>query len=304
MFRGAGPAMAATIALVTGLATPANAHGLQYTAAASGESRMERSGRILSDVFLTVDDDLFGMARYPLDNPETTGLFLLGVGALVLADVPVTRYYQDNIEPVFEGFALPRIGGSGASFLSTESRYVIAGLAGSYALGVAFNDERSQTAALLGSKAVAYSYLVSHVILKSAIGRNRPVQGLGTFSGDPGDFTTDPLDFGNWHGVALKPSAFGTAMPSFHVTQYFAVARVYAGVYDNYWIPYSLAGLLFVSNIKGHRHWVSDMVAGALIGTAIGEVVLRSYYGRDPDSWTVLPYASKNEFGLYFSRSY
>ena len=218
---------------------------------------------------------------------------MLGVGALVLTDVPITSFYQDSVEPVFDGFVLPKINvGEPLDFLSNESRYLIAGLAGSYALGVAFRDEKSQTAAVLSRKAIAYSYLTSHVILKSITGRNRPVPNLSTFEGDPGDFTTNPLDFGNYHGVSLNSAAYGTAMPSFHVTHYFAVARVYSGVYDNYFIPYGLAGVLFASNIRGHRHWVSDMVAGAAIGTVIGEVVLNEYYGFSDPSISMMPYAS------------
>lgn len=154
---------------------------------------------------------------------------------MILADRPITTFYQDTIEPAVGDFQLPPIQvPEPLSFLSNESRYLVAGLAGSYALGLAFNDERAQTAAVLAGKAVAYSYLTSHLLLKSITGRNRPVPNLSSFEGDPSDFTTDPLDFGNFHGVSFESAAYGTAMPSFHVTHYFAVARVYAGVYDNY----------------------------------------------------------------------
>ena len=224
---------------------------------------------------------------------------------MILADVPVTSLYQDSVEPAFDGFALPNIDfGEQFDFLSVESRYMIAGIAGSYALGVAFKDEKSQTAAVLSTKAIAYSYLTSHIILKSVTGRNRPVPNLSSFEGDPGEFTTNPLDFGNYHGVDLQSAPYGTAMPSFHTALYFSVARVYSGVYDNYWVPYSLAGVLFASNIKGHRHWVSDMVAGAAIGIGIGEVVLAEYYGQRDQSISILPYASEDQVGIYFSKSF
>ena len=287
--------------------TPAFAQSLQYPAhyEVAQESAFTTSTRILEDAFFTIDDDLRGIFRYPLENPETTSLFLLGIGALILADRPLTSYYQDKVEPVFGDFALPplKLGPSFSAF-SRESQYLYAGIVGSYALGVAFNDEKSQTAAVLATKAVAYSYLTSHVLLKSAIGRNRPVQNLSTFAGDPGDFTTNPLDFGNYHGVDLLSDAYGTAMPSFHTTLYFSVARVYAGVYDNYWVPYSLAGVLFASNIRGHRHWVSDMVAAAFIGTAIGEVVLDGYYGSQANPISITPLVSSDEVGMYFSKSF
>jgi hypothetical protein len=54
------------------------------------------------------------------------------------------------------------------------------------------------------------------------------------------------------------------------------VARVFSGVYDNSPIPYYLVGLLAVSNIQGHHHWVSDMVAGSAIGYGIGSLLLKN----------------------------
>lgn len=283
--------------------TTINAESLSFGNAI--ESRFDTSAGILEDALFTIDDDLIGIFRYPLDNPETTGLFLLGIGALVLADVPMTSLYQDEIEPVFEDFRLPTLDvPEPISFLSNESRFLMAGLAGSYVLGVALNDERSQMAAILAGKAVAYSYLTSHVFLKSAIGKNRPVQNLSTFAGDTGEFTTDPLDFGNYHGISLDSAAYGTAMPSFHVTQYFAVARVYSGIYDNYVIPYGAAGVLFASNIRGHRHWVSDMVAGALIGTAIGGVVLDGHSKNTEPPLSVAPYILDDGVGIYLSKNF
>jgi membrane-associated phospholipid phosphatase len=286
---------------------PAFSQSLHFpnTAAVEPTNRFDVSAGILEDAFFTIDDDLRGIFRYPFENPDTTGLFLLGIGALVLADKPLTIYYQDKVEPAFDGFSLPSLNlGSAFSAFSNESQYILAGIAGSYALGVALNDEKSQTAAVLAAKAVAYSYLTTHVILKSAIGRNRPVQNLSGFDGDPGDFTTDPLDFGNYHGVSLSSAAYGTAMPSFHTTLYFSVARVYAGVYDNYWVPYSLAGVLFASNIRDHRHWVSDMVAAAVIGTMIGEVVLDGYSGSKGGSLSIAPFATNEDVGVYFSKSF
>lgn len=265
------------------LGAPTAARTLQFPGSlgVEQEGRLDMSARILRGAFSTIDNDISDIFLYPFENPEATHLFLLGIGALVLADIPVTSFYQDSAEPVFDGFSLPKINvGESLSFLSTESRFLLAGLASSYALGVVFKDEKSQTAAVLASKAIAYSYLTSHILLKSAFGRNRPVQNLSTFKGDPGDFTTDPLDFGNYHGVSLNSAAYDTAMPSLHVRHYFAVARVYSGVYDNYFRPYGLAGVLFAPNIRGHRHWVADIVAGAAIGTVIGEVVLNEYLDR------------------------
>ena len=58
-----------------------------------------------------------------------------------------------------------------------------------------------------------------------------------------------------------------------------------------------------VSNIKGHRHWVSDMAAGALIGTLIGSSVAKDYFG-EKSKFKLEPVLSKDGPGLLFSYRY
>ena len=67
---------------------------------------------------------------------------------------------------------------------------------------------------------------------------------------------------------------------------------------------YGLAGVLFASNIRSHRHWVSDLVAGALIGTVIGEVVLDGYNANNTSQLAISPYAADDGIGIYFSKSF
>lgn len=233
----------------------------------------------------TVDEDVAGIARLPFRDPGRTAAILGGIGLLVLFDEPLTRGYQNTVEPAFDGFALPRLPWEEPfteAGLASEDVWLLSGLAGSYAWGALSGDERASRAALLSGKAVGLSFLTTQVVLKSAIARNRPLPDLDDpASGGPG-YTDDPFDFGNYHGISLAPDAYGTAMPSYHFTQYFAVARVYSGVYGGAAWPYGLAGLLAVSNIRGHHHWVSDMAAGAVLGIGIGDVVL-----RNSDNWRV-----------------
>jgi hypothetical protein len=92
--------------------------------------------------------------------------------------------------------------------------------------------------------------------------------------------TRDPWDFFNWHRPYIGSDAFGTAFPSFHFTMYFAVARVMRLEFDNVWIPYAMGVLPLLYEIDNHGHWVSDMVAGAALGTLIGSVVSDNYHGR------------------------
>lgn len=288
----------------SGIATAQTA--LTFSQAHSDEMQLDRAGRIIYDSFVTIDDDIRGIWQYPIDNVEQTQMFLLGIGALILADKQLTAYYQDNIETQFEGFSLGEapLGDSAIGFLPNEDRWLLLGITGSYLAGVALNDEKSQTAAILAGKAITYSYLTTHVILKTMFGRKRPVPNLSTATSGSGDFTTNPYEFGYFHPPYFSSEAYGTSMPSFHFTQYFAAARVYSEVYDDSLIPYGVAGLLAVSNIRGHRHWVSDMVAGAGLGMMIGGVVMRNYSDQSNNSMLVMPMISADGVGVSFTKRF
>ena len=262
------------------------------------EGRATKSIRLIKQAVFDIDDDLKEIVLYPFNKPTETLLFLGGVGALVAVDRPVTTYYQDKVEPVFQGYRIttPKF----ADFLpfNGADSYWVLGIAGSYVLGVGFNDERSQKAAILSTKAIVYSQLVTQLFLKSVIGRMRPDPNLSKATANNAPYTTNPYDFGNTHRPYLGAKSYGTSMPSYHFTSYFAVARVYSKVYDNYLIPYGVTAALLAANIKGHHHWVSDMVAGALIGTMIGSVVVDNAEDGEAPSTMLFPSYSNGEVSL------
>lgn len=267
------------------------------------EYRFEKAQRVFGESMSGIGDELFQIATYPLRDPLTFGAFALGVGALTLVDRQTTALYQQTIVPIGEAFDLPRP--FNIQHLTTDGQYIAGAVLGTYAYGLAANDERSQVAALLATKAIFYSYFTSHVILKAAFGRVRPVNDLATHTGPTGNFSTSPFDFFQSTGLHFDSFAYATGMPSFHFTMYFATARVYSGVYDNYLIPYAAAAALALQSAEGHNHWVSDMVAGALIGTGIGNVVLNSYEDRRRQSFgTVVPLIGDGSMGLGFQMSF
>lgn len=268
------------------------------------ENRGERALRTFRLSMGNIPREVGQMLSFPFREPGKTALFALGVGALISVDRPTTIFWQDEISPIFDDFALPPLApGLNRYGISNESQYLLAGLGLTYLGGVAFNDERAQTAALLSGKAVAYSYLTSQIILKPIFGRLRPVDNLSTFTGTDPDRTTDPWQFGHSTGISFGAEIHGTSMPSFHLTQYFAVARIYAGIYDNNVVPYLVAGALTASNIRGHRHWVSDMVAGAAIGIGIGSLILNQYENRKDlsDGGIFMPVVSSSGVGFTYS---
>ncbi|MCB1338399.1 MAG: phosphatase PAP2 family protein [Maritimibacter sp.] len=268
----------------------------------TGEARFQKAGRALAQSWGGIGAELGQIATFPLSDPATFGAFALGVGALTLVDKPTTVLYQKTFLPVGEKFNLPRL--VQVRGLTIDAQYLALGVAGTYAYGLAANDERAQVAALLATKAVAYSYLTSHLILKTAFGRVRPVQDLDGHTGPTGDYTTSPFEFFRSTGVHFDTHPYATGMPSFHFTMYFSTARVYSGVYDNYVIPYGIAAALALQSAEGHNHWVSDMVAGALIGTGIGNVILSNYEDRRGVSAMVTPIASSKGVGLGLQMSF
>jgi hypothetical protein len=249
---------------------------------------------IIRNTLLTVDDDAKAIINRPLKNPNLTanGVKLF---AMIVTDYQTTKFFQEQIEPLdvyvrdaisfpslFTGVpVLGRWGGGVDGWMYT-------GVTAMYAGGVLTGHEKMQEAGILTTKAVVESYVVSHIILKTLVARHRPARPLGDYSQTDRDsqypFVHSPLDFFNFHVPYLHSDAYGTGFPSYHATMFFAFASVNAKVFDNKWIPYGLATTALLYDIRGHNHWVSELVAGAVIGEFIGKVVYENYHERRNDS--------------------
>jgi len=123
---------------------------------------------------------------------------------------------------------------------------------------------------------VAFDGLVSSLLatkvaaplLKELVGRDRPNEATGAFEA---------------HG--------GSSFPSSHATQAFAIASVVSAHYDSRWVgagAYGLAALVGASRIHHDAHWLSDVVAGAVIGTATGRFIVATN-NRRRATWSVQP---------------
>jgi membrane-associated phospholipid phosphatase len=87
--------------------------------------------------------------------------------------------------------------------------------------------------------------------MKELAGRSRPYQSPG----DPDEF---------------RPFSGKTAFPSGHTTVAFSLASGIDHETSARWVPYAvypLAGLVGWSRVRDNRHWASDVVVGALVGT-------------------------------------
>lgn len=245
---------------------------------------------IIKTAVVTLDEDAKAIVNRPLKNPNlvANGVKLF---ALVTTDYQTTNLFQKHVEPldvytqqlVSFPSLFPRVPVV-RSWTAGVDGYMYSGVTAMYLAGFALGNEKMQEAGVLTTKAIIESYVVSHLILKTVFARNRPMRPLGDVSELDRDsqypFVSNPLDFFNFHPVYFNSNPYGTGFPSYHATMYFAFASTMARVYDNKWIPYSLATFALVHNIRGHNHWVSELVAGAVIGNFIGKVVYENYHEK------------------------
>jgi membrane-associated phospholipid phosphatase len=130
-------------------------------------------------------------------------------------------------------------------------------IAGIYLQGVFAHNPKSKVVALDAIAASVVSWGVGSTLLKIMAGRARPEKNEGAFHFDP--FSTNSED---------------NSFPSGHTTQAFALAAVLSSHYHSKWVripAYSFAGLVGLARMNKNKHWASDVVGGALLGTFVGK---------------------------------
>jgi membrane-associated phospholipid phosphatase len=179
----------------------------------------------------------------------------LGIGAGSVAatgfalDQPLREASQRSRAPSRDGFAktIQRLG-----------REYSLGVVGAFAVaGWAFDDTRSRHVVV---DALAASLIASGLVtpaVEYGSGRYRPS-------------ATTAI----WYA---QPFSGNLSFPSGHTTQAFALAAVISGHYPQPWVrvtAFFVAGCVALARIHLNQHYASDVVAGALIGTAIGGTVV------------------------------
>jgi membrane-associated phospholipid phosphatase len=180
----------------------------------------------------------------------TLSVALLLVATAVLIDAPVAGWVAHVKHPVLDGVVgLLNPIGSGVTLLvmcvgiSTACRW--------------WPQSRLREAAWLGALGFACAGLVEFT-LKHLVGRARP----------------DAAD----HGLVIWGPTFAPdvdSFPSGHATSVFVVAAVFAAFYPRVsWLLYTLAAAIALGRVYLERHYVSDILAGALIGVVAAWALL------------------------------
>jgi membrane-associated phospholipid phosphatase len=126
--------------------------------------------------------------------------------------------------------------------------------------------------------------------LKYAVGRARPDQNTGSHDFKPFSSSLNPLSTSNSYD----------SFPSGHTIVAWAVATPFALEYNAPWL-YGVAGLTNLARAGSRQHWVSDTVAGSLLGYGIGRIFWESSRapGRSRPNVMVTPSGVKLSWDIY-----
>jgi hypothetical protein len=146
------------------------------------------------------------------------------------------------------------------------SVYGLGAVAGTfYLFGRQENNDRARETGLLSAEALVDSVIVESA-LKEITQRARPLTGV-----ERSEF----FDGGN-------------SFPSGHSTQAWAVATVIANEYRHrpavQIAAYGIASAVSVARFTGHKHYISDVVAGSALGYGIGKFVFNAHHQEPSES--------------------
>jgi membrane-associated phospholipid phosphatase len=208
---------------------------------------------------------------------STDLVFLVSVSAMAVAIAPVDRelakWTQDSL---LQRNTLARRGAIFVREVATPGAYIIG--SGLYLYGRVAGNERMAEIGLHGLEALVVGGALTFVI-KGTLGRARPYMGVD-----------NPTNFGLFRGFGSEDYR---SFPSGHTVAAFAAAAAVSETADRWWpratwliapVLYGGAAATGLSRMYDNKHWASDTVIGAAIGTFAGLKVIR-YHETEPDNW-------------------
>ena len=188
-------------------------------------------------------------AHWSMRDWTVLGGIVAGIGTVAVFDEDIERAIRrarnntmtsifDNVQPLGNEYAIGIVG----SF---------------YIYGEFFKDPRAKTTALDSIAATAIASGIVTNSFKYVIGRGRPTDGRGAYN--------------------FRPFSGQDSFSSGHTTEAFALASVISEHYDSLWVQvpaYGLASAVGYARLNNNRHWPSDVLAGAAIGTFVGKTVV------------------------------
>jgi hypothetical protein len=201
-------------------------------------------------------------------------LAALGIGAgaaITLSQTDADVEIQDDVADSIGDFA--KIGDIGGGSLTLAGIVV-----STYIIGRLVKDEK----VIETSKALIEAEIITAVmteIIKVSTGRERP-----NGSGD----------------------RFSSSFPSGHASGSFALASVFDVMYGHkIGIPlYMFAGFVGFSRLSDNKHFLSDVLFGAVLGAVVGRTVARIHRKEEYNKFSMIPYSDGSSAGLMLTLSW
>lgn len=176
-----------------------------------------------------------------------------GVGGLMLADESIYDTVEKHESQASQDASefVSKLGAESAIGLSV----------GLLAGGLVFDAPGTRDTGRDALEASVISGVLVNVVLEPAFGRERPPESLG-------ETVFHPFSSGS------------TSFPSGHATEAFAVASVVAMHSDGWVVPtiaYTTASLVGAARVVHGSHYASNVLAGAIFGTAVGRFVVKRH---------------------------
>ncbi|MBM3555014.1 MAG: phosphatase PAP2 family protein [Alphaproteobacteria bacterium] len=262
--------LAAVLALAASTALAAEDNPYRLDNPDYWKSYVDNAGRVIATPFATSGDV----------DWTRNALILGAVAGAYLLDDKVQRFAHSHRNSTTDGIS------KGAEPFG--ALYLLGpGLIGAYGYGRYGDDPKLQETALLGAESLIIAGAFAEGI-KRTVGRDRP--------NEPEE-RHDKQDFNGPHKG--KDGSF----PSGHTTAAFSVASVVASEYRETpavgLTAYGIATLTGLSRINDQEHWLSDVLAGAALGTGVGLLVYHFRpFGPDGQTVSVSPGAGQRPAGL------
>jgi hypothetical protein len=225
-------------------------------------------------VVLDVKEVFTAPARWDTRDWLVLGGIAAGIGTVAVFDEDIQRAIQRNrgntVKDIFDGVE------------PLGNEYAIGVVGTFYLAGEIFKNPRAKTTAL---DAISASAIASGIVtnsLKYVIGRSRPIDREGAYS--------------------FQPFSGKDSFSSGHTSEAFALASVISEHYNYPWVQvtsYGLASMVGYARLMDNRHWTSDVLAGAAIGTFVGKTVV--HFNQKHRNVSLQPIVGPNIHGAQIS---
>ena len=194
------------------------------------------------------------------------GVFILGEGAMAMADKPVEAFILQLRNDWRLNKVTRYISGSEGGHI-----YYIMAATGIY--GLIGKNEKLVSTSLLATQALITGNIAAS-FMKFLTGRSGPLV-YNTVTLRPEKKFKGP--FSNYQ-VDIYGNKCHSSFPSVNSTTIFALATVFASEYKNIRIvpiiAYGTGFLIGINELLTNKHWVTDIIAGEILGYFTGKLIL------------------------------